>query len=306
MPNKPLPNNNIPVVNHPPAVNRPPPVAHPNPAEGNKPPVAHQPIVTPTVPHINIPIHTAGYTSTVITHGSKPNVVVTVKEIPDEQEIHLRSCYRGNKKVPFSQYWIPKENEWDETNGGKRVFLGGDIKRRLMDKDNVEVGLVPVDMYEKCRMEGTCLLENGDLINIDSTTDSFIKVGRRGREHNVFGLGSGSQNLVPFVSIAANDLPYGQTFYIPQLDGLDLGGNQHHNGCVRVDDDSWSFDSCQIDFFVLSYVDYLWLDLSDKVTIKPKKCQIKNYITKHHLSLVKATNNEKIIPSLLNAKYVVQ
>lgn len=88
-------------------------------------------------------------------------------------------------------------------------------------------------------------MENGDLINIDNTTNNFIKVGGQGREHNVFGLGSGSQNLVPFISVAANDIPYGQKLYISKLDGVDLGGGIRHNGCVRVDDDSWSFD-CKI------------------------------------------------------------
>jgi hypothetical protein len=59
--------------------------------------------------------------------------------------------------------------------------------------------------------------------------------------NNVFGLGSGSQNLVPFISVAANDLAIGQKLYIPQLNGVHLGGGVYHNGCVRVDDDSWSF-----------------------------------------------------------------
>lgn len=85
-------------------------------------------------------------------------------------------------------------------------------------------------------------MENGDLINIDNSTDTFIKVGKAGREHNIFGLGAGVQNLVPFVSVAANDIPLGQTLYIKELDGQDLGYGMKHNGCVRVDDDSWSFD----------------------------------------------------------------
>ncbi|KAI8640175.1 hypothetical protein BD408DRAFT_348535 [Parasitella parasitica] len=215
----------------------------------------------------------------------------------------MKSCYRKNKKVSFSQYWIPKENEWDETNSGKRVFLGGNEKVKLKDKNNKLLGMVPVDMYDKCQMEGTCLLENGDLINIDNSTNSFIKVGGQGREHNVFGLGSGAQNLVPYISVAANDIPYGQKLYISELDGLDLGAGIKHNGCVRVDDDSWSFDSCQVDFFVLSYVDFLWLDLDDEVSVKYSDCQLKNYVTKQHLALVKASSNEKIIPSLMNDKY---
>lgn len=162
---KPVVNNspiNTPVTNKPtmnnPVVNKPPI----SPPVLNNNPVINRPIVTdtaipqavPTVPHINIPIPTAGYTSTLITDGLKPNVVITVKELPDE-DTRLRPCYRENRKVPFSQYWIPKENEWDETNNGKRVYLGGNVKKRLMDNNNVELGLVPVDMYEKCHMEGT-------------------------------------------------------------------------------------------------------------------------------------------------------
>lgn len=63
--------------------------------------------------------------------------------------------------------------------------------------------------------------------------------------------------------------------------------------------------ACQIDFFVLSYVDYLWLELDDEVSIKYADCQLKNYITKQHLSLVKASSNEKIIPSLLTDQYKI-
>lgn len=62
--------------------------------------------------------------------------------------------------------------------------------------------------------------------------------------------------------------------------------------------------ACQIDWFVLSYVDYLWLELEEKVTVRyADDCQLKNYVNKHHLASVKATANEKVIPSLLNAKY---
>ncbi|KAL9541165.1 hypothetical protein MBANPS3_009276 [Mucor bainieri] len=204
----------------------------------------------------------------------------------DAAEKRMKSCYRKNRKVPFSQYWIPKENEWDETNDGERVFLGGDEKVTLNDTHHKPLGQVTPQMYDKCKMEGTCLLDNGDLINIDNTTDNFIKVGGRGREHNVFGLGSGAQNLVPYISVAVNDIPYGQKLYISKLDGVDLGYGIKHNGCVRVDDDSWSFEY-----------------LEDEVSIKYAECELKNYVTKQHLALVKATSNEKIIPSLMNATY---
>lgn len=148
-----------------------------------------------------------------------------------------------------------------------------------------------------------------------------MRVGGYGRTYNVFGLGSGEQNLVPYVSVAANDLPYGQTLYIPQLDGLKLGDGQRHNGCVRVDDDSWSFDckillyshtliliflsiACQIDFFVPTYVDYLWLNIKSRASVKIVDCEVKNYITTAHLQSIMASTDVNIIPSLLHAKYM--
>ncbi|CEG70665.1 hypothetical protein RMATCC62417_06524 [Rhizopus microsporus] len=216
---------------------------------------------------------------------------------------HVPSCYK-NGKVTLSQYWIPKENEWDETPNGKRIFLGGNIKRPLLDKKNNTIALVPAAMYDKCNLEGFCLLENGDLVNLHNQTDRFVRVGGYGRTRNVFGLGSGEQNLVPYVSVAANDLPYGQTLYIPQLDGLKLGDGQRHNGCVRVDDDSWSFDSCQIDFFVPTYVDYLWLNIKSRASVKIVDCEVKNYITTAHLQSIMASTDVNIIPSLLHAKYM--
>ncbi|KAI8885899.1 hypothetical protein K501DRAFT_178942 [Backusella circina FSU 941] len=232
-------------------------------------------------------------------------MAVPVVDEEDNNKNELANTCYGRGKVSFTQFWIPIENRWDEDNDGERVYLGENQKVDLLDKSGNLLATIPISMHEKCKMEGTCLLENGDIINIDNTTNSFIRVGGHGRENNVFGLGSGSQNLVPFISVASNDLPYGQKLYIKQLDGLDLGKGRIHNGCVRVDDDSWSFNGCQIDFFVLTYLDYLWLDLDlDRVNVKLANCELKNYILKEDMEYIKATNKEEIIPSLMEAKYV--
>ncbi|KAG1180238.1 hypothetical protein G6F36_010437 [Rhizopus arrhizus] len=68
---------------------------------------------------------------------------------------HLPSCYRNHKKVTLTQYWIPKENEWDETTDGKRIFLGGDEKRAILDKKKNVLAMVPSIMYDRCNMEGS-------------------------------------------------------------------------------------------------------------------------------------------------------
>ncbi|KAI8371300.1 hypothetical protein EDC96DRAFT_573373 [Choanephora cucurbitarum] len=214
----------------------------------------------------------------------------------------IPSCYADNRQVTLTQYWVPRENEWDETNSGDRVFLGGkDKNMSLFDEQRQLLGTVTPEMFSKCLMEGTCLLESGDMINIDDLDKPTFKlIGKRGRSENIFGLGSGPQTLVPFISVAVNDLPYGQKLYIPELDGLELGDGQQHNGCVRVDDTSWSFDDCQIDFFTPTYIDYLWLDLPKSATIRLEdRCVLKNYVNIGHLIQMKASLDDNIIPSLL-------
>ena len=58
-------------------------------------------------------------------------------------------------------------------------------------------------------------------------------------------------DMIPFVSVAANDIPYQTKIEIKQLKGLELPGTngKKHNGCVVVHDESWSFDGQHIDFF---------------------------------------------------------
>jgi hypothetical protein len=88
--------------------------------------------------------------------ASPPSVTQTVHLIANaEAEKQVKSCYRTGKKITFSQYWIPRQNEWDETNDGERIFLGGDVLRRMDDRNGKELGWAPVEMYNKCQMEGT-------------------------------------------------------------------------------------------------------------------------------------------------------
>jgi hypothetical protein len=128
-------------------------------------------------------------------------------------------------------------------------------------------------------MEGTGLLKSGTMVNLDSGKDTFLKVDRK---ESPYGLGSDDDNhLVPWVSVASNDLKQGTTLYIKQLDGVTLPDGKKHNGCVRVDDEGWSFGSCQLDFFVLQFSAYQKLEnlLPEKVTVTEKSCTIQNYVT---------------------------
>lgn len=129
-------------------------------------------------------------------------------------------------------------------------------------------------------MEGTGLLQNGVMVNLDSGKNTFLKVNRKS---SPFGLGSSDNNhLDPWVSVASNDLKHGTKLFIKELKGLKLPDGKVHNGCVRVDDEGWSFGSCQLDFFVLQFTAYQKLDniLPEHVTVTENSgCKILNYVT---------------------------
>ncbi|KAG1442603.1 hypothetical protein G6F56_010996 [Rhizopus delemar] len=127
-------------------------------------------------------------------------------------------------------------------------------------------------------MEGTGLLKSGVMVNLDDGDNIFMKVNRKKAP---YGLGSDTNPLTPWVSVASNDIKRGTKLYIKQLDGVKLPDGKTHNGCVRVDDEGWSFTGCQLDFFTLQFSAYKKLEkkLPSKVTVQEKDCKILNYVT---------------------------
>ncbi|KAI8346767.1 hypothetical protein BD560DRAFT_411243 [Blakeslea trispora] len=193
-----------------------------------------------------------------------------------ETKRSIKSCY---SKASLTMYWIPKEGDKDMLNNGKVVSLSGSKNKNLKTTSGSTIAKVSKSTYQKFQMEGTGLLKNGVMVNLDSGNDTFMKVDRK---KSPYGLGNNENNhLVPWVSVASNDLPKGTKLYIKQLDGLKLPGGKKHNGCVRVDDEGWSFSGCQLDFFVLQFSAYQKLDdmLPSKVSVQQKNCNVQNYIT---------------------------
>lgn len=129
-------------------------------------------------------------------------------------------------------------------------------------------------------MEGTGILKNGIMVNLDSNKNTFLKVNRK---KSPYGFGSDEDShLDPWVSVASNDIKHGTKLFIKELKGVKLPDGKVHNGCVRVDDQGWSFGKCQLDFFVLQFSAYQKLEqkLPDKVTVAQKSnCKILNYVT---------------------------
>jgi len=187
-------------------------------------------------------------------------------------------CYNRKKTVAFTNYWISKEGTTDMDNDGNTMHLSGPKNTRLKDVKGRTIAMVAKKTFEKCQMEGTCLLENGKMVNLDSGKNTFMPINRRKMP---YGQGStDTSGLDPFVSIATNDLPQKSTVYVKELDGVKLPNGKIHNGCLRVDDTGWSFEGCQLDWFVLEYQFYVKLNTPEHVHAVARKCKPLNYITK--------------------------
>ncbi|RUP47560.1 hypothetical protein BC936DRAFT_145590 [Jimgerdemannia flammicorona] len=189
-------------------------------------------------------------------------------------EKRVPSCYDGGK-ITFTQYWIPKEGTKDMDNNGNPLTLTGPKTEALKTGNGDLIADVDKNTYDKCHMEGTCLVDGGKLVNlVDSNTYEVVSASQF-----PWGLGNWDNALEPFVSVASNDWPRGSTAVVKELIGRKLPNGKVHNGCVRVDDKGWSFGSCQFDFFVLEFEWYSQMNLPEKVTATQQDCSIGNYVT---------------------------
>ncbi|KAH8548585.1 hypothetical protein BGW37DRAFT_409420, partial [Umbelopsis sp. PMI_123] len=98
----------------------------------------------------------------------------------------IKSCYSSGKAA-FTQYWIPKEGTKDMLNNGKIVSLTGTKDKSLKTTSGHIIAKVSKTTYEKCQMEGTCLLTDGTMINLDQGQNTFLVVNTK---QHPYGLGS--------------------------------------------------------------------------------------------------------------------
>ncbi|KAJ1523801.1 hypothetical protein HK096_001549 [Nowakowskiella sp. JEL0078] len=145
-------------------------------------------------------------------------------------------------------------------NNGKVVTLGNEEKdQQLMACDKSIIANVDKNTLQKAKMEGTVKLVDGSdprpgTYNLGNNNNCFEKV------ESEWGISSDGNPLVPFVSVAANGCALeGTSIYFSELEKLILPNGMRHNGCVRIDDNGWSFGDCQIDFMVGTYDNYYYL-----------------------------------------------
>ncbi|ORX78467.1 hypothetical protein K493DRAFT_362932 [Basidiobolus meristosporus CBS 931.73] len=144
------------------------------------------------------------------------------------------------RRVKMTYYWVAKESEH---SGSKNVAI-----KTCCGKT---IAMVSKSFANAARMEGTARLSSGKMINLRcSCGGGYSCFMEPDSKWYPFGLGTRSNALRPFISISANDLPYGSNVTVDQLKGLKMANRVTHNGRVRVDDKGWSFGSNHIDLLV--------------------------------------------------------
>jgi 3D (Asp-Asp-Asp) domain-containing protein len=113
-------------------------------------------------------------------------------------------------------------------------------------------------------MEGSGWTEDGRVINYDGKCRFGTGVCFEVLDGEVhpYGRGAGRRPLVPFRSVAVDPrlVPIGEPLYIPELDGILLPDGTIHDGCVRADDTGGGIKKKKMDFFVVSYENFKFID----------------------------------------------
>ncbi|RUS21559.1 hypothetical protein BC938DRAFT_475392 [Jimgerdemannia flammicorona] len=174
---------------------------------------------------------------------------------------------RGPRKLiqrrsAFTYYWIASQGDY---KGGKADTWVGTCGGKRIAKVNKKFA-------EALHMEGSGIV-SGKVINLGGCGCSYSKskgymcFDILSKKKFPFGQTSRGTPLRPFTSIASNDLKAGHKIYVPELKGWSLpGSKKRHNGCMKVEDQSWSFDGRHIDFFSLTKKNYNILDKKHGLT----------------------------------------
>ncbi|KAL7333342.1 hypothetical protein PS15p_202250 [Mucor circinelloides] len=220
--------------------------------------------------------------TTTTTTTTRRTTTTTKKPTATKKEEEPRASSSSDKKdnrkllqkgSDLTYYWIAHPDDYE--HGGKSVTV------KTCDGDNL--GTVSEKYADALVMEGTGVVGN-KVINLGGCSCSdykcFMEVDKK---EDPYGLTSFGSPLRPFITIAANDIKRNTKIYVPSIDGWEIpGSSKKHNGCLLVDDRSWSFDSNHIDFYVYREKNYRSLNGEHKVSsvdiYEGGDCNLLNYI----------------------------
>ncbi|KAI7898979.1 uncharacterized protein BX663DRAFT_460832 [Cokeromyces recurvatus] len=194
----------------------------------------------------------------------------STKKTLSSQNKEVRKKLQSN--ASFTYYWIAQPSDY---KGGKDVNV-----KTCAGKT---IGSVGENYADALVMEGTGVV-GSKIVNLGGCTCIGYKCFELvDKKTDPYGLTSYGSPLRPYVTIASNDIKRNSKIYVPSLDGWKVpGSSKTHNGCLLVDDESWSFGGKHIDFYVYSMDNYETLDKSHKITkvdiYEGGSCKILNYL----------------------------
>ncbi|RIA91585.1 hypothetical protein C1645_875354 [Glomus cerebriforme] len=178
----------------------------------------------------------------------------------------------------FTYYWVEFESDYKST---KTV--------NILTCDGVKITTVNLDFANAMKIEGTGVTKDGRVLNLgdcDCSSSSYDCFEELNKTKFPFGSTANDTPLVPFITVAANDIRKGTLLYIPKLDGIILPNSKVHNGCVKVDDKGFEFGKKHIDWFVAKKSNYDTLTKKNTFTSvsvfngtspNGQKCSLLNY-----------------------------
>ena len=153
--------------------------------------------------------------------------------------------------MDITYYWVAYEGDYT-----------GAADTDLEECDYDYLATVAYDFAVALRLEGTGKLEDGTMLNIDCSCGGgfscFVELGAS----YPWGMGSASNPLEPYVSIAVDTsvIPHGTILYSPDLDGVELPEGGYHDGCLRADDVGGGITGMHVDWFVGLRDNYYTMD----------------------------------------------
>jgi len=153
--------------------------------------------------------------------------------------------------VDLTYYWVAYEGDY-----------AGAPDTALETCEDDPIATVAYDFAAALRLEGTGKLLDDTMLNVDCPCaggfSCFVELG----PGFPWGMGSASNPLEPYVSIAVDTtaIAHGTVLYSPDLDGLALPGGGEHDGCLRADDVGGGITGMHVDWFVGLRESYYALD----------------------------------------------
>ncbi|KAI8086285.1 uncharacterized protein BX664DRAFT_264866 [Halteromyces radiatus] len=152
------------------------------------------------------------------------------------------------RQVAFTYYWTAHASDYNNSKS-KKVNI-----KTCAGKT---ISTVSETFANALVMEGSGVISSSKVVNLGSCVcKNYACFMELDAKKESYGLSSYGTSLRPFITVAANDIRRDTKIYVPALDGWSLpGSNKKHNGCLIVDDKSWSFGGNHIDWFV-NHMDY--------------------------------------------------